>query len=65
VLARVCGYDPARMATFGTRFTSVVLPGDRIETQIWVDGDTVAFRCRVPERDLVVLDQGECRLRST
>ncbi len=62
LLAGVCGYDNTRVRTLGTRFTSVVYPGDRIETDIWVDGDQVSFRCRVPERGVVVLDQGQCRL---
>ena len=60
VLAGVCDYDPARMKSLGTRFTSVVYPGDRIETDIWVDANQVRFRCRVPERNAVVLDHGEC-----
>lgn len=62
VLAGVCDYDAARIRSFGTRFTSVMYPGDRLETEIWVDGDQVSFRCRVPERDVVVLDQGRCRI---
>ncbi len=63
VLAGVCNYDNTRMRSLGTRFTSVVYPGERIETDIWVDGDQVSFRCRVPERGhAVVLDHGQCRL---
>lgn len=62
VLAAVCGYDNTRMRNFGTRFTSVVYPGERIETDIWIDGDQVSFRCRVPERNAVVLDHGQCLL---
>lgn len=62
VLAGVCGHDNTRIRTFGTRFTAVVYPGDRIETDIWVDGEMVSFRCRVPDRDAVVLDQGQCRI---
>lgn len=64
VLAGVCDYNPARMKTFGTRFTAVVYPGDRIQTDIWVDEQQVRFRCRVPERDAVVLDHGTCELES-
>ena len=64
VLAGVCGYEPARMRTVGTRFTSIVYPGDRIETEIWVDGNKARFRCRVPERNVVVLDHGECEIGS-
>ncbi len=62
VLAGVCKYDNTRMKTLGTRFTSVVFPGERIETDIWVDGNMVSFRCRVPERSAVVLDHGECEI---
>jgi acyl dehydratase len=62
VLAGVCDYEPARMRTFGTRFTAVVYPGERIETDIWVDGDNVSFRCRVPEREAVVLDHGHSKI---
>ena len=62
VLAGVCNYDPARMKTFGTRFTAVVYPGELVETDIWVEGDRVSFRCRVPSRNVTVLDQGQCRI---
>lgn len=64
VLAGVCDYDPTRMKTFGTRFSSIVYPGDRIETDIWVNANQVRFRCRVPERNAVVLDHGECEIEN-
>ncbi len=60
VLAGVCDYEPSRMNSLATRFTSIVYPGDRIETDIWVDGGKARFRCRVPQRNVVVLDHGEC-----
>ena len=62
VLARVCGYDPARMRSFDARFTSPVFPGEQLETEIWVDETLVSFRCRVPDRNVVVLDHGRCEL---
>ena len=65
VLAGVCEYDPARMKTFGTRFSSVVYPGDCIETDIWVEHKKIRFRCRVPERNAVVLDHGECEIEGS
>ena len=64
VLAGVCDYDPARMKSFGARFSAIVYPGDRIETDIWIDANRVRFRCRVPERDAVVLDHGECEVEA-
>lgn len=62
VLATVCGYDAARIRSFDVRFTSPVFPGDKIETDIWLDGDIVTFRCRVPDRDIVALNNGRCLL---
>ena len=64
VLAGACGYDATRLKTLATRFTAIVYPGDRIETDIWVIGNLVRFRCRVPERNAVVLDHGECEIDS-
>ena len=58
VLAKAANYDVSRMRTFNARFTSAAFPGDRIRTEIWVDGETVSFRCRVPDRDVVVINNG-------
>lgn len=63
VLASVCDYDPTRIARFDVRFTAPVFPGEGIETDIWRDGNVVAFRCRVPKRNVVVLNNGYCTLR--
>lgn len=62
VLATVCDCDPARIARFDVRFTAPVLPGDRIETDIWMDGPTVSFRCRVPDRGVIAINNGLCAL---
>lgn len=60
VLAGVCDYDPARMKAFDVRFTSPVFPGETIHTDIWIDGETVSFRARVPARDIIALNNGRC-----
>ncbi len=62
LLVAVCGYNPARLRTFGGRFTQPVLIGDEIETQIWLNDDLVSFRCRVPDRDVTVIDRGRAEL---
>jgi acyl dehydratase len=62
VLASVCAYDHTRIGRFDVRFSSPVYPGESIATDMWIDGDTVSFRCRVPERDVVVLNNGLCLL---
>ncbi len=62
ILVTVCEHDNTRIKTLGTRFTNPVYPGERLETDIWVDGDLVSFRMRAPERGVVVLDHGNCQI---
>lgn len=62
--ATVCGQEGSRIRSFDVRFASPVFPGELIELDAWIDGDTVSFRCRVPSRQVVVLDHGRCVLGS-
>ena len=62
ILITVCEHDNTRIKTLGTRFTNVVYPGERLETDIWVDGNQVSFRMRSLERGVVVLDHGNCQI---
>lgn len=63
ILKMAAGYDHRRIRALDVRFSKPVYPGETIETQIWVDGGTVSFRCRVPQRDgAVVIDHGRCLL---
>lgn len=64
VITGVCDYDAKKIASFDARFSAPVFPGETIVTQIWVDGPVVSFRCRVKERDVLVLNNGKCTLRS-
>ena len=65
LLRTVCGHDAARVRSFDARFSAPVYPGDEIATDIWREGDVVSFRCRVPGRDVVVLNNGRCLLAHT
>ena len=65
VLARVCDHDHTRIRTCDVRFSAPIYPGEHVETHIWVDGDTVSFRARCQERDIVILDHGRCELGSS
>jgi acyl dehydratase len=58
VLRAVCDYDASRLASIEARFSSPVLPGETIRTEIWVDGHTVAFRAKAVERDALVINNG-------
>lgn len=63
ILAAVCGHDAEKIAGLAGRFTKPVFPGETIVTDLWVDGRDIAFRCRVAERDVVVIDDGRCVIR--
>lgn len=58
VLQVACDYDASRLIGLGARLTAPVLPGDRVRTELWLDGDTVSFRTSVPAREAVVLNNG-------
>ncbi|WP_166261968.1 MaoC family dehydratase [Marinobacter salicampi] len=58
LLKTLCDYDPARFHRMRVRFSAPVYPGETIRTEIWREGDSVAFRCRSVERDLVVINNG-------
>jgi len=63
ILKMACGYDHSRIRALDVRFSKPVYPGETIETDLWIDGSTVSFRCRVPQRDgAVVIDHGRCLL---
>jgi acyl dehydratase len=62
VLAETCGFDHTRIGCFDVRFSSPVFPGETVATEIWADGDTISFRCRVTERNVIAIDNGLCTL---
>ncbi len=64
LLKTICGYDPARLISFGCRFSAPVFPGETIRTEMWRDGDVVSFRARVVERDVVAINNGRAEVRS-
>ena len=53
-----CGYDPARLKSISARFSAPTYPGDLIRLECWQQGDEVAFRARVPAREVTVLSHG-------
>jgi acyl dehydratase len=65
ILQAVAAYDHTRITGFDVRFSAPVYPGEAIATDLWVDGRTVSFRCRIPARgDVVVINNGCCTLAS-
>ena len=62
VLQTICDYDHTKLKSFDARFSSPVFPGETIITDMWVDGNVVSYRCRLKERDVVVINNGRCEL---
>lgn len=65
ILKTCCDYQTDRMHGLDLRFSAPVYPGETIRTEIWQDGETVSFRARVVERDVVVLNNGMVTLSSS
>lgn len=62
ILKAVAKYDHTRITGFDVRFSSPVYPGETILTDMWIDGKTVSFRCRLKEREVTVINNGKCTL---
>ena len=64
ILKTICEYDHTLIAEFDARFSQPVLPGDTVTTEMWQDGNTVSFQCRVAARNAVVVKNGRCILKT-
>ncbi len=62
ILKTICAYDHTLITGFDARFSSPVLPGDTITTDMWQEGNIVSFQCTAKERGVVVLKNGKCTL---
>jgi acyl dehydratase len=65
IMASACGYDHTRIEQFDLRFTSPVYPGEQLNIEMWHEGERVLFRCRVPARDAIALNNGICKFRAS
>jgi len=64
ILQTICNYDHTLIEGFDARFSLPVLPGDTITTDMWQDGNIVSFQCSVKNRNVIVLRNGKCTLRT-
>jgi acyl dehydratase len=65
LIAAVANYEPAALRTISARFSAPVFPGELLRTEIWQgNNDTVRFRVRATDRDVIVLDRGTAELRN-
>ena len=58
LLRTCCNYEPDRFKRIRLRFSSPVLPGETIRTEIWRNGNEIAFRCKSLEQDKIVINNG-------
>jgi len=58
-----CDHEPARLRAIRARLTSPVYPGETLVLECWrVGADEIAYRAKVKERDIVVLNNGRARI---
>ena len=58
LLKTCCDYDPDKFKRMRVRFSAPVYPGETIRTEIWQDGNEIAFRCGSLEQDKIVINNG-------
>lgn len=58
LLKSCCDYDTSRFKRMRLRFSAPVYPGETIRTEIWQNGNEMAFRCKSLEQDKVVINNG-------
>ena len=55
ILKGACAGDPARLKSFGARFSGVVFPGDTLTTRGWkIDGDQFVVTTTTQEGKVVL-----------
>lgn len=62
VLRTLCDNDPTRLKSLYVRFSAPVFPGETISTEMWRRDNSVVFRSRVRERDVIVLNNGHAEI---
>jgi acyl dehydratase len=64
ILHALCESDPARLESFGGRFSSPVFPGEELVVEIWRTGATDAVARTLGGDGRIVLDAGHVTVRS-
>ena len=57
LLHALCDSDPSRFKAMNSRFSTPVIPGDRLTISMWVDGDHALFKTENQD-GVTVIDQG-------
>lgn len=62
IVQRFCDGQPERFKEIFARFSSPVFPGDTIRFEFYRESDSIRYRARVLDRNVVVLDRGLARV---
>lgn len=62
VLKTQCDYDVTKLKALDVRFSAPVYPGETVQFKFWKEESDVRFQAFVPERDVMVLNNGRARL---
>lgn len=62
LIQALCDNRPERLEAMAVRFSQPVYPGETIRVEIFHERDGIAFRCRVIERDVIVINRGHARI---
>ena len=62
LIQALCDNQPERLKAMSVRFSQPVYPGETIRVEIFRERDGIAFRCRVVERDVIVINRGHARI---
>ena len=62
ILKRLAPRAPERLRSMSARFVAPALPGDTIRVELYGNGPRVRFRALALERNILVLDRGDCGL---
>jgi acyl dehydratase len=62
ILKRYAQGHPERLTSMAVRFVAPAFPGDTIRIDMFEEGETIRFRAFAVDRQVMVLDRGECAL---
>lgn len=62
IIQHYCDYDADRLKGMFVRFSRPVMPGETLRFEFFEQSDTIRFRARVIERDVIVLDRCHARI---